>query len=141
MIEQIIAATLGGLGFSLVFGVRNFKYMFLSAINAGLSWSVYLIINKLMGSFAANMISAMFCSLMAAIMAPFCKVPVVVLQMPATVPMIPGGSLYYMMYYIFCTDWSQTYIYFISSVRTIFAMAIGFAIVSVFLKTLSTKMN
>ena len=46
----------------------------------------------------------MFCSIVAAVMAWRIKVPKVVLQMPATVPMIPGGSLYYTMYNIFAGD-------------------------------------
>ena len=89
---QILAGALGGLGFSIVFGVRK-KYMALIALNAGLSWAVYLAVNALAGDFAGNMASAMFCSLMAAVLARRIKVPTVVLQMPATVPMIPGGRL------------------------------------------------
>lgn len=100
---QILAGALGGLGFSIVFGVRK-KYMALIALNAGLSWAVYLAVNALAGDFAGNMASAMFCSLMAAVLARRIKVPTVVLQMPATVPMIPGGSLYYTMLYVFSGD-------------------------------------
>lgn len=89
---QILAGALGGLGFSIVFGVRK-KYMVLIALNAGLSWAVYLAVNALAGDFAGNMASAMFCSLMAAVLARRIKVPTVVLQMPATVPMIPGWAV------------------------------------------------
>ena len=38
-IIQIAAGALGGLGFSVVFGIRK-KYMILVALNAGLSWAV-----------------------------------------------------------------------------------------------------
>ena len=71
---QILAGALGGLGFSIVFGVRK-KYMALIALNAGLSWAVYLAVNALAGDFAGNMASAMFCSLMAAVLARRIKVP------------------------------------------------------------------
>ena len=71
---QILAGALGGLGFSIVFGVRK-KYMVLIALNAGLSWAVYLAVNALAGDFAGNMASAMFCSLMAAVLARRIKVP------------------------------------------------------------------
>lgn len=131
--EQIIAGALGGLGFSIVFGVRK-KYMLLIALNAGLSWAVYLAVNAAAGDFAANILSAMFCSLMAAGLAPRLKVPTVVLQMPATVPMIPGGSLYYTMYSIFSNDIGSAQRYFLSTARAIFGMAIGFAVVNVLLK-------
>lgn len=75
---QILAGALGGLGFSIVFGVRK-KYMVFIALNAGLSWAVYLAVNALAGDFAGNMASAMFCSLMAAVLARRIKVPTVVL--------------------------------------------------------------
>ena len=139
-VVQVLAGTLGGLGFSIVFGVRR-KYMWLIAMNAGLSWIVYLIVNALAGDFAANIVSAMFCSLTAAAEAWRIKVPKVVLQMPATVPMIPGGSLYYTMYSIFSGDAPAARAWLFSTVRAIFGMAIGFAVVSVLLKTLNTKIN
>ena len=135
---QILAGALGGLGFSIVFGVRK-KYMVLIALNAGLSWAVYLAVNALAGDFAGNMASAMFCSLMAAVLARRIKVPTVVLQMPATVPMIPGGSLYYTMLYVFSGDMINAKLYFLSTIRAIFGMAIGFAVVSVLLRTLAEK--
>lgn len=138
MIKQILAATLGALGFSLVFGVRK-RYMILIALNGGLSWSVYLLINAIAGDFAANMISAIFCSLFAAFLSRCIKVPTVVLQMPATVPMIPGGSLYYTMFFIFSGDVASAQSYFLSTARAIFGMAIGFSAVSIFLRTLTAK--
>ena len=135
---QILAGALGGLGFSIVFGVRK-KYMALIALNAGLSWAVYLAVNALAGDFAGNMASAMFCSLMAAVLARRIKVPTVVLQMPATVPMIPGGRLYYTMFYIFSGDQASAASYLFSTVRAIFALAIGFAAVSVLLKAFELR--
>ena len=52
---QILAGALGGLGFSIVFGVRK-KYMVLIALNAGLSWAVYLAVNALAGDFAGHVL-------------------------------------------------------------------------------------
>ena len=90
---QILAGALGGRGCAIGVGARK-KYMVRIARIAGVSWAVYLAVNALAGDFAGNMASAMFCSLMAAVLARRIKVPTVVLQMPATVPMIPSGSLY-----------------------------------------------
>ena len=119
--SQIIASIIGSIGFSIVFGIRR-AYMLPIAVNAGLSWAVYLLVNGFAGDFAANMVSAMFCSLVAALMARRLRVPTVVLQMPATVPMIPGGSLY-----------------FFFTARAVFGMAIGFAVVSVLFKTIDAR--
>ena len=135
---QILAGALGGLGFAVVFGVRK-RYMVLIAVNAGVSWAAYLLVDHLAGDFAANIVSAMVCSALAAWLARRIKVPRVVLQTPATVPMIPGGSLYYTMYYIFAGDGAQARVYLLATVRAIFGMAIGFALVSVVLKKIEKK--
>ena len=58
---QILAGALGGLGFSIVFGVRK-KYMVLIALNAGLSWAVYLAVNALAGDFAGTMACLLYTS-------------------------------------------------------------------------------
>ena len=138
MMAQIVSSFIGGLGFSIVFGVRK-PYMLLIALNAALSWGVYLLVNSFWGDFAANMLSAVFCSLVAAGLAPILRVPRIVLQMPATVHMIPGGRLYYTMFYIFSGDMGAARLYFMSTVRAIFGMAIGFAMITVLLKTLAEK--
>lgn len=132
--SQIIASIIGSIGFSIVFGIRR-AYMLPIAVNAGLSWAVYLLVN----GFAANMVSAMFCSLVAALMARRLRVPTVVLQMPATVPMIPGGSLYYTIYYVFAGDMPTAKSYFFFTARAVFGMAIGFAVVSVLFKTIDAR--
>ncbi len=136
--SQIIASIIGSIGFSIVFGIRR-AYMLPIAVNAGLSWAVYLLVNGFAGDFAANMVSAMFCSLVAALMALRLRVPTVVLQMPSTVPMIPGGSLYYTIYYVFAGDMPTAKSYFFFTARAVFGMAIGFAVVSVLFKTIDAR--
>ena len=129
--SQIIASIIGSIGFSIVFGIRR-AYMLPIAVNAGLSWAVYLLVNGFAGDFAANMVSAMFCSLVAALMARR-------LRVPATVPMIPGGSLYYTIYYVFAGDMPTAKSYFFFTARAVFGMAIGFAVVSVLFKTIDAR--
>ena len=129
--SQIIASIIGSIGFSIVFGIRR-AYMLPIAVNAGLSWAVYLLVNGFAGDFAANMVSAMFCSLVAALMARRLRVPTVV-------PMIPGGSLYYTIYYVFAGDMPTAKSYFFFTARAVFGMAIGFAVVSVLFKTIDAR--
>ena len=50
--SQIIASIIGSIGFSIVFGIRR-AYMLPIAVNAGLSWAVYLLVNGFAGDFAA----------------------------------------------------------------------------------------
>lgn len=135
---QIISGLIGGLGFAILFGARR-KYLPYIAVNAGLSWAVYLAVDSLLGAFAANVASAAFCSLVAAALAPRLRAPKIVLQMPATVPMIPGGSLYYTMYYLFSGDMANAGRYLLSTAKAIFGMAVGFALVSVLLQSLEER--
>ena len=46
--SQIIASIIGSIGFSIVFGIRR-AYMLPIAVNAGLSWAVYLLVNSFAG--------------------------------------------------------------------------------------------
>ena len=46
--SQIIASIIGSIGFSIVFGIRR-AYMLPIAVNAGLSWAVYLLVNGFAG--------------------------------------------------------------------------------------------
>ena len=57
--SQIIASIIGSIGFSIVFGIRR-AYMLPIAVNAGLSWAVYLLVNGFAGDFAANMVKTDF---------------------------------------------------------------------------------
>ena len=78
-------------------------------------------------------------TLVAALMARRLRVPTVVLQMPATVPMVPGGSLYYTIYYVFAGNMPTAKSYFFFTARAVFGMAIGFAVVSVLFKTIDAR--
>lgn len=137
-IVQILAGMVGSLGFSILFGVRK-KYIGYIALNAGLSWAVYLVVSAWLGAFAGNVFSAACCSLVAAKMARVLRVPTVVVLTPATVPMIPGGSLYYTMYYLFSGDRALGETYLLATAQAIFGMAIGFAIVSVVIRAFEKK--
>ena len=130
---QIIAAVIGAVGFSIVFGIRH-RYIWVIALNAGLSWTLYLVCCIWLNDFWSNLLTAAFCSLFAAVAARFMEVPTVVMQMPATVPMIPGGSLYYTVYYAMEGDRALFGSCFQATFRTIFAMAIGFALTEVILR-------
>lgn len=131
---QILMAFIGGFGFSMVFGAGK-KYWLLISINAMLSWSVYLLVNHVGGNFVANLISAAFCSLYAHLAARAVKAPVTCLLMPATVPMIPGGSLYYTMYYGLRGNRISFVQYAYQTAGSIFGMAIGFALISLLFRT------
>lgn len=130
---QVISAFVGALGFALLFGVRH-KYIWTIAINAGASWTLYLICCEWLNDFWGYLFASAFCSLFASVAARFAEVPAIVMQMPAAVPMIPGGSLYYTVYYAMMGNRMLFGDYFKETFRALFGMAIGFALVEAFLK-------
>ena len=97
MLVQLITALLGSLGFALIFNER--KQLMLPACLGGLgSWAVYLAVRSLGGGlFFAVFMASIFAALYSEIMARGMKLPATVIFIPAAIPLVPGGSLYYTM--------------------------------------------
>ena len=96
-IIQIITATTGALGFSIFFRVSE-KNVLASTIGGGLGWALFLLINHLTDNmFLSNFAAALFVYLYSQIMSGILKAPSNVYLVPGTIPLIPGGALYYTM--------------------------------------------
>lgn len=94
---QIITATTGALGFSIFFRVSE-KNVLASTIGGGLGWALFLLINHLTDNmFLSNFAAALFVYLYSQIMSGMLKAPSNVYLVPGTIPLIPGGALYYTM--------------------------------------------
>ena len=94
---QIITATTGELGFSIFFRVSE-KNVLASTIGGGLGWALFLLINHLTDNmFLSNFAAALFVYLYSQIMSRILKAPSNVYLVPGTIPLIPGGALYYTM--------------------------------------------
>lgn len=94
---QIITATTGALGFSIFFRVSE-KNVLASTIGGGLGWALFLLIDHLTGNmFLSNFAAALFVYLYSQIMSGMLKAPSNVYLVPGTIPLIPGGALYYTM--------------------------------------------
>lgn len=94
---QIITATTGALGFSIFFRVSE-KNVLASTIGGGLGWALFLLINHLTDNmFLSNFAAALFVYLYSQIMSRMLKAPSNVYLVPGTIPLIPGGALYYTM--------------------------------------------
>ena len=94
---QIVCALLGSFGFSLLFNRKKDK-IFLASLGGGLTWILYLLLfSNGQNSFTSYFWASVFATLYAEIMARILKAPVTIFVIPAVVPLIPGGSLYYAM--------------------------------------------
>lgn len=66
------------------------------------------------------------------------KTPASVILAPATVPLLPGGSLYYMMSYLVRFDYSKFVFYAKETVLTGFGIALGTVFVSLVVKIIKS---
>ena len=94
----IIAAGMGSAGFAFFFNAK--KVQILCAAISGLVVSgLYLLLASQSDSLLLdNMLCAMFVTAYAEIFARLMKAPSSVFLLPAIIPLVPGGFLYYAMY-------------------------------------------
>lgn len=105
MILQIFAATIGVLGFAVLFHVPKKSYL-ACAFCGGISWFFYLALIQCHASLSA---AAIFSTIAVTIIA---RILAVALHMPATIflvsgifPLVPGAGIYYTTYYLITDQW------------------------------------
>ena len=105
MAVQLLTALLGTLGFSILFHVA-WKRIPFAALGGLISWGAYLIFLPLVGEdiLVANLLATAVATAYAEVLARLCKSPATVFIIPAVIPLIPGGSLYYTMYSVVTGD-------------------------------------
>ena len=132
MIVQLITAFLGSLGFALVFNERR-RLIFAAAFGGLLGWAVYLLLEELnCGTFFAVLAATAFVSVYSEVLARRLRLPSTVIFIPAAVPLVPGGSLYYTMQA--AVNKNETMIKFRGSTTLQWALAIalGLSLVKAF---------
>lgn len=94
---QIICAGIGTMGFALFFHVRP-CHLPMATLGGVLSWTCYLAAFTLCGNvFFSTLVAALVICLWSEIMARLRKAPANTFLIPGIVPLLPGGSLYYLM--------------------------------------------
>lgn len=92
--------TLGSVGFAVLFGIYDWKLAAI-ALGGGIGWLVYLVcVAAGYGMFVGLFVASLFVSAVSEILARVLKTPVILLLVPMLIPEIPGGDLYYTMYYL-----------------------------------------
>ena len=129
-IIHLVTAGFGALGFSLIFNVRR-ELLPAAAFGGLLDWGVYMMAEWFFGSgvFLPSVVSAAFASIYAEAMARVEKSPATVFYIPALIPLIPGGSLYYTMSYAVLGQWDQVQSYGASTAYCALGIAVGMSLV------------
>ena len=99
-IIQTITGLIGSVAFAVLFGVCTRRLGWI-AFGGGAGWVVYLVCraggyDMFVGLFMASLFVAALSEVLARVL----KTPVVLLLVPMLIPEIPGGDLYYTMYYL-----------------------------------------
>ena len=99
MILQLLTAFTGSMGFCLMFHLRR-RYILAASLGGLLSWGVYLLFAGMWESILLPMlIAAAFSALYAEFLAEHMQAPAPLFLVPALIPLVPGRTLYYAMYY------------------------------------------
>ncbi|MCD7738967.1 MAG: threonine/serine exporter family protein [Lachnospiraceae bacterium] len=122
---QIISASLGSVGFALLFNLRRDKIPYVTAGSA-IGYCIYLMVMHFTAStLIANMAAAMFCTGLAEIYARWRKAPTTLFLMSHIMPLVPGGSLFYTMRSLVQQDQDAFTAYGTDTVLAAMGIAVG----------------
>jgi uncharacterized membrane protein YjjB (DUF3815 family) len=132
---QILTATVGSLGFGILFNVRG-KRLIAVAVGGGAAWALYLLFFSITESLGISyFLVSLMLALYGEIMARCFKCPALLFISPSLIPLVPGASLYYTMSHAL----SQNTENFLSSALTTVIAAAALA-VGIIVATILTKL-
>ncbi len=128
----IISGLIGAAGFALLFRVRK-NHLVWAAVGGGLTCVVYVISVKFFAhEFFQNFFPALFGAAYSEVMARLTKSPGTSYLACAIIPLVPGGKLYYTMYYFIIGEMELFYDALRQTARIAAGLAVGVIIISVF---------
>lgn len=124
----LLASAFSSLGFALFFRVRR-RHLLATAIGGLLGYAVYLLVGEYVGgeffsNFTAAFLTAFYCEACAK----FLRAPVQIYLIPVLIPLFPGGSLYYSMYYLLAKDYAVFSEYIVMTLEAALGIAGGMVV-------------
>ena len=130
----LTACTLACFGFAILYNLKGRK-AYMCALGAFITWLGYIIAFKLYpNSFAATLFASAICAVFAQIMARVIKTPSSIFMTISVFPVIPGATLYYMMYGLVTANRDFALAKALELVLTCAAIVLGFMVVEVIYK-------
>jgi len=132
IIKEIIGAFVGAGGFSLILGLRANKVIF-AATGGGLCWGICCLVENLVTDeiILGALIAAAVGTAYSEIIARAVKTPVTGILTPSLIPMVPGGSLYYMMASLISSERAAAFGYAVATAKWAVGIAAGVTVVTV----------
>lgn len=117
------------MGFAFLFHIRT-ALIIPACLGGFFEWAIYLLASKYInGIFFPFLIASAFSAFYAEALARCYKTPAIVFFIPAVVPMIPGGSLYYTMSYAVAGRWIISADYRFRTLKSMLGIAAGISLV------------
>ncbi|MCI8526061.1 MAG: threonine/serine exporter [Oscillospiraceae bacterium] len=124
---QLLTAFLGAMGFAILYHIRGIR-LWAASLGGLLSWGFYLWVEHLGGSvLIVNILAAAFSAAYAEVLARILKSPATIFVIPAVIPLVPGGALYYAMYSAVTGDAAALSRYSYETWNAAMGIAIGIA--------------
>ena len=125
MILQLATAFLGSLGFALLFHVKK-ERLLLASLGGLLAWGVYLLMGRATDQDVVRyFIASVALTVYAETLARLGKCPATLFIVTASIPLIPGGSLYQTMQYFMKNDLASFSGQALTTVLLAVAIAVG----------------
>ncbi len=138
MFKEILFSALASFGFGLIFEIRGKKLIF-SSLVGGIGWGVSLFIRQLGGAVVlACFISSIVISLCAEGLARYLRTPVTSVLVVGMIPLVPGGGIYYTMYYILKKDLETAIFKGTEALLIAGALSFGIVVVSSIFRIIKT---
>jgi len=128
MFLQMLFSFLAIAAFAVLFEAPK-KMLVVGGAVGAVCWCVYLLMLKIgFGVYAANLIAAVAAAVLSDILAFRLRQPSTVFFIPGVLPIVPGASIYYAVYYFALGDRSQSLKNFVDAVMisVMIALAIFF---------------
>lgn len=129
LMSQTIAAMIGTVAFSLLFGVPRHFYVYCGAIG-GIGWIVYACTVTWAGSPAASYFATCMVVLLSRLCAVRERCPVTIFLISGIFPLVPGAGIYWTSYYIVMNELSAALDSGFMAMKVAVAIVLG--IISVF---------
>ena len=125
MILQLATAFVGSLGFAMLFHVKK-ERLLLASLGGLLAWGVYLLMGQasdqeVVRYFVASVVLTVYAETLARLV----KCPATLFIVTASIPLIPGGSLYRTMQYFMMNDLEAFSLQALTTVLLAVAIAVG----------------
>ena len=128
MIGEILAAVIGTVSFSLLFGVPRKEYPWCGLIG-GAGGAVYLLAVSVWGDTGAVLAAAVVVVFLSRLAAVAKECPVTIFLISGIFPLVPGAGVYWTVYYIVTDELSLAVQHGYMAVKTAVAIVLGIVFV------------